>query len=98
MLHAVPELLDALESKLIDGEDPSHLLSSIRWSELVWWPEDLKSALVLKQRIASIQTLLLGLQSPLRATLVGLAGSPSYGRDGIQAEAPSFAPRLYEKV
>jgi hypothetical protein len=98
MLHAVPELLDALETKLIDGEDPSPLLSNIRWSELVWWPEDLKSAKVLKQRIASIQTLLIGLQSPLRATLTGLAGSPSYGRHGISADAPAVAPRLYEKV
>ncbi|GLH73981.1 hypothetical protein GETHLI_24830 [Geothrix limicola] len=98
MLHAVPELLDALEEKLIEGEDPSALLSSIRWSELVWWPEDLKSALVLKQRIASIQTLLIGLQSPLRATLAGLSGSPSYGRGGLQAEAPALAPRLQEKV
>jgi hypothetical protein len=98
MLHAVPELLDALEAKLVDGEDPSPLLTSIRWSELVWWPEDLKSALVLKQRIASIQALLIGLQSPLRATLVGLSGAPSYGRGGLSAEAPSLAPRLHEKV
>jgi hypothetical protein len=80
MLHAVPELLDAIEAKLIEGEDPSPLLSNIRWSELVWWPEDLKSTLVLKQRVASIQTLLMGLQSPLRATLASLSNSPSYGR------------------
>jgi len=98
MLHAVPELLDALEAKLIDGEDPTGLLSNIRWSELVWWPEDLKSALVLKQRIASIQALLLGLQAPLRATLVGLSGAASYGRSGIPADAPALAPRLSEKV
>lgn len=98
MLHAVPELLDALEAKLVGGEDPSPLLTNIRWSELVWWPEDLKSALVLKQRIASIQTLLMGLQSPLRATLIGLSGSPSYGRSGMSTDAPSIAPRLHEKV
>ena len=98
MLHAVPELLDALEAKLIGGEDPSALLSNIRWSELVWWPEDLKSAQVLKQRITSIQTILLGLQSPLRSTLVCLSGAPSYGRDGIPADAPALAPRLHEKV
>lgn len=98
MLHAVPELLDALETKLIDGEDPSALLSNIRWSELVWWPEDLQSALVLKQRIASIQTILLGLQSPLRSTLASLSSTPSYGRDGIRAEAPMIAPRLQGQV
>ncbi len=98
MLHAVPELLDALETKLIDGEDPSALLSNIRWSELVWWPEDLQSALVLKQRIASIQTILLGLQSPLRSALVSLSGAPSYSRGGISAEAPVLAPRLFEQV
>ncbi|MDR3684957.1 MAG: hypothetical protein P4L11_14610 [Geothrix sp.] len=98
MLHAVPELLDAIEAKLIEGEDPSPLLSHIRWSELVWWPEDLKSALVLKQRIASIQTLLMGLQSPLRATLASLSGSPSYGRAGIPSDASRVQSRLHGRV
>jgi len=98
MLHAVPELLDALEAKLVAGDDPSGLLSNIRWSELVWWPEDLKSAMVLKQRITSIQTLLMGLQSPLRATLAGLSGPASYGRDGISTEASLLGPRLRGRV
>ena len=98
MLHAVPELLDALEAKLVAGDDPSGLLSHIRWSELVWWPEDLKSAMALKQRISSIQTLLLGLQSPLRATLSGLSGTASYGRDGTMSEASVLESRLREKV
>lgn len=98
MLHAVPELLDALEAKLIDGEDPSPMLTNIRWSELVWWPEDLKSAVVLKQRIASIQTLLLGLQSPLRATLAGLSASSSYGREGFPVEVSALAPRLRGRI
>ncbi len=98
MLHAVPELMDTIEAKLIEGEDPSALLSNIRWSELVWWPEDLKSALVLKQRIASIQTLLMGLQSPLRATLASLSGSPSYCREGIPNDASRVRPRLQGKV
>jgi hypothetical protein len=97
MLHAVPELLDAIEAKLIQGEDPSALLSNIRWSELVWWPEDLKSAKILKQRILSIQTLLMGLQSPLRATLAGLSGAHSYGRDGSSGDASRLAPRLHGK-
>jgi hypothetical protein len=98
MLHAVPELLDALEARLMDGEDPTALLSSIRWSELIGWPEDPTGALALKRRITSLQTLLAGLQAPLRATLIGLAGSPDYGRTGIPAEAPTLAPRLRERV
>ena len=98
MLHAVPELLDAIETKLIEGEDPSVLLTNIRWSELVWWPEDLKSAKVMKQRIASIQTLLMGLQSPLRATLAGLSNARSYSRDGSPMDASLIAPRLHGKV
>lgn len=98
MLHAVPELLDALEARLVKGEDPSTLLSSIRWSELVGWPEDLTAAKVLKQRIAAVQAVLMGLQSPLRSALVSLTSSPVYGRDGIPAEAPALPPRLLEKV
>ncbi len=98
MLHAVPELLNALEARLIEGEDPAELLSSIRWSELVGWPEDKSGAQILKQRIASVQTLLMGLQSPLRSTLAGLSGSPSYGRHGIPQEISVLSPRLQEKV
>ncbi len=98
MLHAVPELLDALEARLIEGEDPSSLLSNIRWSELVGWPEDPVNANALKQHIVAIQTLLMGLQSPLRSALVSLSGSPAYGRNGIPAEAPVLAPRLHGKV
>jgi hypothetical protein len=98
MLHAVPELLDALESRLVAGEDPAALLSNIRWSELVGWPDDLAGARALKRRISSIQMLLAGLQSPLRATLIGLSGNPGYGRNGIPADAPALAPRLHGKV
>ncbi len=98
MLHAVPELLDAIEAKLMEGEDPSPLLSNIKWSELVWWPEDLKSALVLKQRVASIQTLLMGLQSPLRAALASLSGSPSYGREGLPKDASRVKSQLHGRV
>jgi hypothetical protein len=98
MLHAVPELLNVLEARLVEGEDPAALLSGIRWSELVGWPEDQASAKALKQRLLSVQTLLMGLQSPLRATLANLSGAPSYGRHGITAEAPPLPPRLQEKV
>lgn len=98
MLHAVPELLDALEARLMAGEDPSKLLAGIRWSELVGWPVDASGARALKQRLASIQNLLGGLQSPLRATLMGLSDSASYGRDGIPSEVHEFSPRLRGRV
>ena len=98
MLHAVPELLDALEARLLKGEDVATLLSSIRWSELVGWPEDPAGAMSLKLRIVSLQALVMGLHSPLRAALVGLSGSPGYGREGIPADVPPLAPRLHGKV
>jgi hypothetical protein len=98
MLHAVPELLDALETRLLEGGDPAALLSGIRLSELVGWPEDAAAARSLKQRLAAIQTVIMGLQSPLRASLVALSGAPVYGRDGIRPDAPSFAPRLHGKA
>jgi hypothetical protein len=98
MLHAVPELLDALEARLVKGEDPAALLSGIRWFELVGWPEDLAGALVLKRRIKSIQALIAGLRSPLRATLIGMSGSHGYGRDGIPAGTPALAPRTRGRV
>lgn len=98
MLHAVPELLEALEARLLQGEDPNQLLAGIRLSELVGWPVDPAGANALKQRIAAVQAVLMGLQSPLRSALVCLSGAPVYGRNGIAAEAPYLAPRLREKV
>jgi len=98
MLHAVPELLDVLEARLIAGEDPAALLAGIRWSELVGWPEDPAGMRALKRRITSVQTLLMGLQSPLRAALIGLSGFEGYGRDGHAAKIPGFTPRLRGKV
>ncbi len=98
MLHAVPELLDALETKLIEGEDPGTFLAGIRWSDLVGWPEDAAGARVLKQRIVAIQTLIMGLQSPLRAAFSGISESPVYGRGGFPAEAPARSQRLHGKV
>lgn len=98
MLHAVPELLDALEARLVAGEDPGPLLANIRWSELVGWPSDQTGAKALKWRISAIQTLVAGLQSPLRATLMGLSANPGYGRDGIAPDASGLAPRLHGKA
>jgi hypothetical protein len=98
MLHAVPELLDALEARLMHGEDPSQLLAGIRWTELVGWPSDVHGARALKHRITSLQNLLAGLQAPLRATLLNLSGSASYGRNGVPAEGPMIPAQLREKV
>jgi hypothetical protein len=98
MLHAVPDLLDTLEARLIAGEDPMGLLSSIRWSELVGWPQDRASSLALQHKVSSIQALVNGLQAPLRATLMGLAGGTAYGRDGNLAGGPVLAPRVHGKV
>jgi hypothetical protein len=98
MLHAVPDLLDALEARLVAGEDPLSLLSGIRWSDLVGWPEDREGALALKRRVSTIHALVNGLQAPLRATLIGLAGTGGYGRTGQLAEMPAIAPRLHGKV
>jgi hypothetical protein len=98
MLHAVPELLDTIEAKLIEGEDPTAFVSGIRWTELVGWPEEAAGARALKQRIIAIQTLIMGLQSPLRAVFAGISESPVYGRGGFPAEAPARAHRLHGKV
>ena len=98
MLHAVPDLLDTLEARLIAGEDPMHLLSSIRWSELVGWPQDRASAQALQRKVASIQALVNGLQAPLRATLMGLSGGAAYGRDGNLAGGPALVSRVHGKV
>ncbi|HJV22222.1 MAG TPA: hypothetical protein VJ570_05985 [Holophagaceae bacterium] len=79
MLHALPELLDALEGRLRLGEDPLPLLTGIRWSELVGWPQDLAEAQALKVRLRRIQVLVEGLQAPLRATLARLQEPFVYG-------------------
>jgi hypothetical protein len=98
MLHAVPDLLDTLEARLIAGENPMGLLSSIRWSELVGWPEDRAGALALQRKVASIQALVNGLQAPLRATLMGLAGDQGYGRNGQIPGGPALPPRVQGRV
>ncbi len=79
MLHALPELLDALEARLRLGQDPLPLLTGIRWSELVGWPQDLAQAEILKARLRRIQVLLDGLHAPLRAALAQLHEPHVYG-------------------
>ena len=98
MLHALPDLLDALEHRLMRGEDPLGLLASIRWSELVGWPKNLAEAQSLQQRVGSLQTLVNGLQAPLRATLMGLAEGAAYGRDGHPQGGPVLVPQIHGRV
>ncbi|HEX9083052.1 MAG TPA: hypothetical protein VF768_12300 [Holophagaceae bacterium] len=98
MLHALPDLLDALEHRLMEGEDPMGLLASIRWSELVGWPKDRESALALQRKVSRIQALVNGLQLPLRATLMGLAQQTSYSREGHPVGQPALVPRLQGRV
>lgn len=83
MLHALPDLLSALESKLLAGEDPLPLLMSVRWSDLVGWPENLEQAQRLKLRIRSLDMLVQGLHAPLRATLANLQDATVYGPKGV---------------
>ena len=98
MLHAVPELLDALEAKLVRGEDPSKLLAGIRWSEMIGWPLDVTGARALKRRIDSLRCLIASLQAPIRATLLAVTDSGNYGRDGAPAEGAFLAGRLRERA
>ena len=98
MLHALPDLLDALESRLMAGEDPMGLLASIRWSELVGWPSDPAGARAVQRKVASIQALVNGLQMPLRATLMGLTEGSGYGRDGHPRGIPTLTPRVQGRV
>lgn len=79
MLHALPDLLDALEAQLVHGQDPLPLLTGIRWSELVGWPQDLAQAQALKARLQRVQVLVEGLQAPLRAAMAQLQEAPVYG-------------------
>jgi hypothetical protein len=86
MLHALPELLDALEAKLVAGEDPLPLLMGVRWSELVGWPENLEEALALRRRVLGLDMLVQGLHAPLRAALANLQEVTVYGPKGTLPE------------
>ena len=92
MLHAVPDVLNTLEARLLAGEDPLLLLASVRWSDLVGWPDTPEDLKALQQRVASIQALVNGLQAPLRATLMGLQGEGCYNKDGSLIQGTEAAP------
>ncbi|MCL1908002.1 MAG: hypothetical protein FWG12_01385 [Holophagaceae bacterium] len=89
MLHSLPALLDELERTLIQGEDPTPLIGSIRWSEIVDWPKDHDDSDRLKQKISRINEIILALYSPLRATILALGSDTPYKAKG-QAELPTM--------
>lgn len=82
MLHSLPLLLDELEHRLMAGEDPLPLLASVKWPEVVNWPESREEALSLRRRLGRIRALIQGLQAPLQATLMGLNQNASYHARG----------------
>lgn len=98
MLHALPALLDDLEARIVQGQDPMPLLSSIQWPDLVGWPQDLGEARSLKTRLENIKGLIQGLQAPLRATLMGLRAEPTYSLKGMSVPLPLSLGRLPDLV
>ena len=98
MLHTLPPLLEEIESRLIQGEDPMPLLSSIQWANLVGWPQDAEEARKVKRRLGEIHALIHGLQAPLRATLMGLRMEPVYTLKGLRTDMPLSLGSLPEIV
>lgn len=90
MLHSVPALVEELEARLISGQDPLPLLSTVDWGQLVGWPVDLAQAQRLKWRIGQVMSLLHGLNAPVRATLLALNDSATYRPGNGAAEIPSL--------
>ncbi len=97
-LHALPALVDALESRLVRGEGPMPLLAAVRWPDLVGWPQDAREAEGLRRRLGEVLALIQGLQAPLRATLMALRTEPVYTLKGMQVDGPLSAGRLPDVV
>lgn len=98
MLHSLPALLDDLERRLIAGEDPLPLLGSVRWPNVVGWPQDHGEAMRLKERVAVLTTLINGLQAPIQATLHALNAASGYGAKGSLSVPSSLSLRFSEHV
>lgn len=99
MLQSLPAMLDDLERRLIAGEDPLPLLGSIRWPNLVGWPQEPSEAQRFKARVSSISALINGLQAPLQATLLALNASPAgYGAKGAVALSALQPLRFSEHI
>lgn len=97
MLHALPALLDELERRLIAGEDPSPVVTNIRWPDIVAWPATREEALRLKLRLTGLQQLLNGLQAPLRAALSGM-GDSGYHPQGAMPLPKTMSVYFQESV
>jgi len=98
MLHSLPALLNELEQRLVQGEDPMPLIASIRWPEVIDWPGNRQEADRLRSRLTTITTLINGLQAPLRATLMGLNQSGPYVARGGMALPGTLSLRLHASV
>jgi hypothetical protein len=98
MLHSLPAVLDELERRLLAGEDPLPLLGSIRWPEVIDWPQTPLEAREVKQRLSSISELINGLQAPLRAALMGLNQDAAYQNYGGMKRPSSLSPRFQQSV
>jgi len=88
MLHSLPALLDELDRTLLKAEDPTPLIASVRWSEIVDWPKDLEQAKSIRTKIARLKDIILQLGSPIRATLMVLGADSPYKMKG-DSELPS---------
>ncbi len=98
MLHSLPALLDELERRLMQGDDPMPLLGSVRWSDVIDWPRSSQEALNLRGRLKSISVLINGLQAPLRATLLGLHQNAAYKAKGGMELPPVISLRIQGSV
>lgn len=82
MLHSLPAMLNDLERKLVEGQDPLPLINSIRWGEVIDWPRTRDEAARMKERLERLRFLINGLQAPVRATLMRLAPEATYVAKG----------------
>jgi hypothetical protein len=98
MLHSLPAVLEELERCLLVGDDPTPLLGSIRWPDVIDWPRNALEARELKQRLASIHELINGLLAPLRATLMGLNQDAAYQNRGCVQLPSSLSLRFQQSV
>jgi len=89
MLHSLPAILEELDRTLLRSEDPTPLIASVRWSEIVDWPKDLEQAKAIKEKVARIKEILIQLGSPVRATIMALGSDAPYKMKG-GPELPAF--------
>ncbi len=98
MLHSLPALLNDLEAKLIEGEDPIPFLAGVRWQEIIGWPTNRAEALQLQQRLKNLRILISTLEAPLRATLMKLTEGSTYAPQGGMPLPPTVSVRVHQHV